>query len=74
MAAGELGNFPRGAPHATSDVENLHVFLNPDGGREVVFVSDDALGKGFAEGRAVEVEALAKAELIKVGSEVVIPR
>lgn len=69
----ELCNLARRPADAAAHIQNLHIPLNPDGAREVVLVAYDSLHERFAEGGAVEVEALAEAELVEVCGEVVIP-
>ncbi len=72
VRVGELGNLPRGAADTAADVENLHVLLDADLHGQVVLVARDSLVEGLADRVAAEVEALAPAILVEVGSKVVV--
>jgi hypothetical protein len=72
MAAREPCNLPRRAPDAAPHVEDPHPLPDVHHVREVVLVADEALSEGLSGRGAVEVEALAEAELVEVGCEVVV--
>ena len=73
MRTCKLGDFSRRSANAAANIQDLHIFLDADGARKIVLMPDDALSEGLAEGGAVEVEALAEAEFVEVGGEIVVP-
>ena len=72
MRTGELGNFSRRPTNTAADIEDLVAVLDADFGGEVVLVAGNGLVEGLAVGKAAEVEGLAPAVFVEVGSEVVV--
>jgi hypothetical protein len=72
MRTRELGNFSRRPTNTAADIEDLVAVLDADFGGEVVLVAGDGLVEGLAVGKAAEVEGLAPAVFVEVGSEVIV--
>jgi hypothetical protein len=72
VGIGELCNLARRSTDTAADVEDLHTFLDANLTCQVVFVTGNGLVEGFAVRETAEMEALAPAILVDVGSEVVV--
>lgn len=72
VGASELGDLASGTTNTATDVENLHALLNSDLVSKVVLMAGNGLVKGLALGESAEVERLAPAILVEIGSKIVV--
>lgn len=72
VCASELGNFTCRSTDTTADVKYRLTLLDTNLVRQVVLMAGNSLVKRLANGEATEVEGLTPAELVNVGSKVVV--
>lgn len=71
--AGELGDLAGRAANTAANVKHTHSGTKRHAVGDVVLVTGDGAVKRLSVGEAAEVEALAPAVLVEVGSKVVVP-
>lgn len=72
VGASELGDLASGTTNTATDIENLHALLDANLVSKVVLMAGNGLVKGLALGESAEVERLAPAILVEIGSKVVV--
>lgn len=72
VCSGELRNFSGGSTNSAANVEDFVAVFDADLCGEVVFVTRNGLVEGLAVCETAEVEGLAPAVLVEVGSQVVV--
>ena len=72
VCAGELGHLASWSTNTAADIQHLHALLDTNVVSQVVLVASNGLVERLAIGETAEVEALAPAVLIEIGSKVVV--